>query len=63
MKIPATATPDVQDAFREVWAALDRLQGLQTDFKGVKLQNVGTPTGPFDAATKDYVDSRLKGGS
>lgn len=60
MKIPATAPPEVQEAFREVWDALDRIQGLNTDFKGVRISNVGSPTQPFDAATKAYVDERVK---
>lgn len=60
MKIPATAAPEVQEAFREVWDALERIQGLNTDFKGIRLANVGSPTQPFDAATKAYVDERMK---
>jgi len=62
MKIPTTASPEVQEAFREVWDRLDRITGLQTDFKGVALQNIGSPVQPFDAATKDYVDERLREG-
>ena len=60
MKIPADAPPNIQEAFREVWEAINRVQGLNTDFKGVRLANVGSPTQPFDAATKAYVDDRMK---
>lgn len=61
MKIPTTASPEVQEAFREVWDALDRITGTQTDFKRVPLQNIGAPIQPFDAATKAYVDDALLG--
>ena len=60
MRIPASASPEIQASFREVWEALDRLGGLQTNFKGVPLSNVGSPVQPFDAATKEYVDAQVK---
>lgn len=59
-RIPSTAPPEVQDAFRELWDSIDRVTALNTDYKGVVLSNVGSPQQPFDAATKAYVDDLMK---
>lgn len=57
-QIPATASPEVQQAFRELWDAVNRLVGLNTDFQGRRLSGVGDPVQAQDVATKAYVDSR-----
>lgn len=59
-RIPPDASPAVQEAFRLVWAELEKSKALMTDFSRRRLSNVGDPTQPFDAATKDYVDARLR---
>ena len=52
MKIPSTAPPDVQQALREVWQALDRFAGHQdVDMHGRRLINAGQAIDPFDYVT------------
>ena len=60
MRIPATAPPEIQDAFREVWAVLDQLSGTNTNFNQRRLSNVGSPVEPFDVVTLDHLNTKLR---
>ena len=56
MNIPASAAPDVQQAFRDVHAALDRLRAVgavNIDLHGTRLMNAGD-----GVANADYVTLR-----
>lgn len=59
-RIPVDATPDVKESFRQLWEELDKLRGTTVDFRGVRLSGVGFPIQPTDAATKEYVDNKVK---
>jgi len=59
-RIPADASPEVQASIRELWEAVDRITGLQVDFKGVELGNIGPPVQPNSAATKQFVLDELR---
>ncbi len=54
MRVPTSADPDVQQAFREIWTALDRLAGSRSvDLHGRRVINAGQTIDPFDYATLD----------
>src|SRR6185295_3208359 len=60
MRIPSTADPDVQSAFREVWKSIDRVQGGQNlDFKGKRIINAGRAVDPADYVTRFDVDQAI----
>lgn len=55
MRVPPDAPADVQQAFRDVWATLDRLTGAggrNLDLRGRRVVNAGTAIGQFDGVTK-----------
>lgn len=61
MKIPSTASPEVQQAFRELWAAVAQLGGSQNvDLRGRRLINAGPAIAPTDYATLADVVQRVK---
>ena len=62
-RIPADATPATQQAFRELWAALDQIRGaLNIDLKGRRVINAGPAIAPNDYVTLDQAE-QLAGGS
>jgi hypothetical protein len=52
MKIPSGASHEVQQAFREVWQAIERTGGKNIDLKGTRIINAGRAEGDFDYVTK-----------
>lgn len=61
MKIPSTASPEVQQAFREVWAAVDRLGGaLNIDLQGRRITNAGPAVSGDDYATLDDLRQQIR---
>jgi hypothetical protein len=63
MRIPSSAPPDVQEAFREVWSTLDRtaspLGSVNVDLKGKRIINAGSAVDAFDYVTKGEIATRL----
>lgn len=60
MKIPATAPPEIQQAFREVWIALDRWNGAQNiDLSGRRIINANAGLDPMDYVTRDDVETLI----
>lgn len=60
MRVPTDATPDVQQAFRDVWAAIDKLTSGNLDLKGRRVINAGQSEGVFDLVTKDELNQALQ---
>lgn len=61
MKIPSTASPEVQQAFRELWAAVERLGGAQNvDLQGRRILNAGPAVSGTDYVTLDDLRSALR---
>jgi hypothetical protein len=56
MRIPTSAPPDVQLAFREVWQALDQVKPaskiINRDLQGKRIINAGDAVDPQDYVTK-----------
>ena len=60
MKVPSTAPPEIQHAFREVWQALDRWDGSRdVDLAGRRLINAGQAIDPFDYVTDADLQTAL----
>lgn len=58
MRIPPSASADVQESLRSLWAAVDQLQGANAnviDLRGRRFVGVGDAINPTDAATKRQV--------
>lgn len=61
MRIPSTAPPDVQQALRDVWDALDQLLGGKNlDLHGRRIVNAGEPIDGGDYATKRSLTTALQ---
>ncbi len=61
IKIPTSASFDVQEAFRAVSDLFDRLLGkLNVDLKGRRIINAGAAQSPTDYATLADVDKRIE---
>lgn len=63
MKVPAAATPDIQQSFREVWEFLERWQASNVDLKGRRFINAGASISPGDFVTRfefDQLQAQLK---
>jgi hypothetical protein len=52
MKVPHDASPEIQQAFREIWSVLDGLTNRNIDLKGKRITNAGQ-----SMAANDYVTS------
>lgn len=60
MRIPSDASPEVQEAFRQIIDELDRLAGSKNvDFRGRKIQNAGDPVFAKDLVTLGYLERLL----
>lgn len=57
MRIPASASPDVQGAFRELWTAFNPLLMRNVDFTGRRITNAGDAIEPRDYVTKIQLDT------
>ena len=64
MRVPASAPPEIQQAFREVWRKLDLPFGgtIDLDLSGRRIRNAGISIDPFDYVTRYEVD-QLRGQS
>jgi hypothetical protein len=52
-KIPLKATPEVQEAFRQIWLELERLNGKNNvDYHGKRVINAGDSVDPGDYVTQ-----------
>lgn len=56
MNIPQSATPDVQQAFRELWQEVDGLTLRNVDMKGKRLTNAGDAILAQDYVTKAQLE-------
>ena len=57
-EIPASAAPDVQQAFRSVWQALQKLSGgFNIDLSGRRVLNAGPAVSGGDYVTKAELDA------
>ena len=52
MKIPAQATPDIQQSFREVWDVLEVLLSRNLDMGRRRVVNAGESVSPGDYVTR-----------
>lgn len=59
MRIPIDAPVEVQQAFRELWAAIERTQGKNVDLHGTRLMNAGDSVGPSDYVTQRELTAAL----
>lgn len=60
MRIPLSASPDVQQGFRELWSALDPwIGGNNIDLAGRRIINAGIAIDPFDYITRWDLDDAL----
>lgn len=51
-KIPLNASPEVQEAFRQLWLEVDRLNGKNNvDYHGKRVINAGDSVNPGDYVT------------
>jgi hypothetical protein len=58
MSIPVHAPPEIQEAFRDVWAVLGPFKETRPlDWTGRRLSNVGDATADHDVPTKSQVDA------
>lgn len=57
IRIPRDATPEVQEAFRQIAAVLDRVMGARNvDWHGRRIINAGQAIEPRDYVTLDQVE-------
>lgn len=56
MRVPLDATRDVQEGFRQVWQALNRLSTDNIDLSGRRIINAGTAVSPGDYVTQSQAD-------
>src|SRR3990172_3415735 len=60
MKLPSTAPPEIQEAFREVWRTLDRwTTGPVVDLHGRRIGNACAAVDPFDYVTLGDLEDRV----
>jgi hypothetical protein len=60
MKIPPTATPEMQQALREVWDAINRTSGAQNvDMHGRSFLNAGKAVAGPEYVTKLQLDTAI----
>ena len=59
MRIPPSASPDVQQAFRDVWAALDKLTSGAVDMQGRRITNAGNSIQSGDLVTRADLNAAL----
>lgn len=60
LKIPANASPEIQQAFRDVWQAIEHTNGKNVDMKGTRLINAGSAQGEQDYVIKQDVAALAK---
>ena len=60
-KIPANASPEVQDAFREVWEALRPWLTQNVDLHGRRFMNAGQSVSGTDFLTRTEFDGSIRG--
>jgi hypothetical protein len=63
MRVPTSAQPEVQQSFRELWAAIDKLQGPpNVDLSGRRMINAGNAQAPQDYVTLAQVSGLTSAG-
>jgi hypothetical protein len=62
MRVPITASPDVQQAFRDVWTVLDPLASTRSiDLSGRRVMNASAAVNPADYVTLGQMRQNLDG--
>ncbi len=57
MKIPMSASLDIQLSFKEAWAAIDALRLRDIDLAGRRILNAGRAIEPYDLVRKADIDN------